>query len=440
MKEKRTAALAAIFLGAALAAAAPAADKRQLISYAEHYLREFEQEVARERGGEKTIWRSKDAALSRVQELHEKYPNDPQVQALFERARVALKKSKGDFMEITPEMTSYLRTEETLRKDIAAAGKAAWEKLIGEKRAETIEKIFPTPDYKTVSVDDLQGRYVVLENARYPQGQFYGATGEYIAVGKPSTGYYFVDISGRAWLGPYEAVKRFRRQVDTDLEDVQNWTILGKITDITSEIPDASENKVGNYQFGWVVTPVALYVPDHCMALYDANHESSGVFIGEESVQRVKESWYSVKSVPDDVTPERLMEIFVTAIKEKNFKLYCSCIDPSADRKDIDGEQSTFFWDLHQRRFHGQYVHVTFGKARIKVLKGFDEKDTFDNYFLDEKDRADIKKASGTKLEEAVVETRAWDANGKVVGSPKPHRLRRQDGGRWFVYDIGFRF
>ena len=50
MKKKRTAALAAIFLGAALAAAAPAADKRQLISYAEHYLREFEQEVARERG------------------------------------------------------------------------------------------------------------------------------------------------------------------------------------------------------------------------------------------------------------------------------------------------------------------------------------------------------------------------------------------------------
>ena len=185
---------------------------------------------------------------------------------------------------------------------------------------------------------------------------------------------------------------------------------------------------------------MALYVPDHCMALYDPNHESSGVFVGEEGVQRIKESRYSVTSVPDDVTPERLMEIFVTAIKEKNFKLYCSCIDPSADRKDIDGEQSAFFWDLHQRRFHGQYVHVTFGKARIKVLKGFDEKDAFDNYFLDEKDRADIKKASGTKLEEAVVETRAWDANGKVVGSPKPHRLRRVNGGRWFVYDIGFRF
>ena len=337
-------------------------------------------------------------------------------------------------------MTAYLQTEENLRREIAALGKKAWDEKLAEYRDTLIDKPFPAPDAKQTAVSDLEGKYVVLDDVQYPQHQFYGATGEYVFTGKPSAGYYFVDISGRAWLGPYEAVKRFRRQVDTGLEDVQNWTILGKITDITSEIPDASENKVGNYQFGWVVTPVALYVPDHCMALYDPNHESSGVFVGEESVQRIKESWYSVASVPDDVTPERLMEIFVTAIKEKNFKLYCSCIDPSADRKDIDGEQSTFFWDLHQRRFHGQYVHVTFGKARIKVLKGFDEKDAFDNYFLDEKDRADIKKASGTKLEEAVVETRAWDANGKVVGSPKPHRLRRVNGGRWFVYDIGFRF
>ena len=438
MKKKR-AVFSALLLCAALCTAA-AADLRQLISYADHYLREFEAEVARERGGEKTVWRYQEAALSRVKELHEQYPDDPQVQALFERARITLKKSKGDFMEITPAMTKYLHTEETLRKDIAAAGASAWEKLIAGKQGEMIEKMYPTPDYRTVSIDDLRGRYIVIENARYPQEQFYGATGEYIAVGKPSTGYYFVDISGREWLGPYEAVKRFRRQVDTGLERVNTWTILGKITSITCEIPDASENKVGNYQFGWVVTPVALYVPDHCMAQYDADSPSSGVFIGEDRVPKIKESWYSVTSVPDDVTPERLMEIFVTAIKEKNFKLYLNCIDPEAGRKDIDGEQTTFFWDLHQRRFHGQYVHVTFGKARIKVLKGFDEKDDFDNYFLDDKDRAQIKKASGSKLEEAIVETRAWDANGKVVGSPKPHRLRRQDGGRWFVYDVGFRF
>lgn len=273
--------------------------------------------MARERGGEKAVWRYKEAALSRVKELYEQYPDDPQVQALFERARITLKKSKGDFMEITPAMTKYLHTEETLRKDIAAAGASAWEKLIAGKQGEMIEKMYPTPDYRTVSIDDLRGRYIVIENARYPQEQFYGATGEYIAVGKPSTGYYFVDISGREWLGPYEAVKRFRRQVDTGLERVNTWTILGKITSITCEIPDASENKVGNYQFGWVVTPVALYVPDHCMAQYDADSPSSGVFIGEDRVPKIKESWYSVTSVPDDVTPERLMEIFVTAIKEK---------------------------------------------------------------------------------------------------------------------------
>ena len=102
MKNLKTAALTAILLGAMLAVSAPAADKRQLISYAEHYLREFEQEVARERGGEKTIWRNKNDALRRVKELYEQYPDDPQVKALYQRARIVLMKSKGDFIEITP--------------------------------------------------------------------------------------------------------------------------------------------------------------------------------------------------------------------------------------------------------------------------------------------------------------------------------------------------
>ena len=442
MKNLKTAALTAILLGAMLAVSAPAADKRQLISYAEHYLREFEQEVARERGGEKTIWRNKNDALRRVKELYEQYPDDPQVKALYQRARIVLMKSKGDFIEITPEMTRYLHTEEKLRQNIADAGRAAWEKLLSDKTAENnlIRDIFPTPDYQKVSVEDLEGKYILIEKARYPKDQFYGSTGEYIAVGKPSSGYYFVDIGGRSWLGPYEAVKRFRRQVDTTLEDVQEWTILGKITGITSEIPDASAKKVGNFQVGWVVTPEALYVPGHCMGLYDASQESSGRYIGEEDVPRIKNGSFSIREVPQDVTPERLMEIFVTAIKEKNYALYRSCIDPDEDRKDIDATQNIYFWDLHQRRFHGQYVHVTFGKAKIRVIKGYDEKDDYDNFFLDEQERSKIKKASGTKIEEAVVETRAWDANGKVVGSPKPHRVRRIDGGRWFVYDIGLRF
>ena len=431
---------AAVCVGALSAAPAGATSKEHLIGQAEYYVREFEKEVERQRGGEKMVWRGKQDALSRVQALKLQYPDDPQIEELFQRAKSALMKSKGDFMEITPEMTAYLQTEEKLRREIAALGKKAWDEKLAEYRDTLIDKPFPAPDAKQTAVSDLEGKYVVLDDVQYPQHQFYGATGEYVFTGKPSAGYYFVDIGSRAWLGPYEAAKRFRRQVDTELEEAKSWTVLGKITDITAEIPEAGEKKVGGFQYGWVVTPVALYVPDHVMAYHTPDGEASGAFAGEDIVAKRKESWYSVTAVPADVSPERLMEIYVTAIKEKNYDLYRECIYPDCYKEDTGQELLRYHWDLHQGRFHGEYVHVTFGQAKISVLKGFDDNNDLENFFLDAGQKETLNKVSGTKIEEAVVETRAWNENGKVVGSPHPHRLRRSGGGRWYVYDYQPRF
>lgn len=431
---------AAVCAGALNAAPAEAISKEHLIGHAEYYVREFEKEVERQRGGEKAVWRGKQDALSRIQALKLQYPDDPKVEDLFQRARAALMKSKGDFITITPAMVAYLKREDDLRREIAALGKKAWDEKLAEYRDALIAKPFPTPDSKQTAVSDLEGKYVVLDDVQYPAHQFYGATGEYIFSGKPSAGYYFVDIGSRAWLGPYEAAKRFRRQVDTELEEVKNWTVLGKITDITAEIPEAGEKKVGAFQYGWVVTPVALYVPGHVMAYHTPDGENSGAFAGEDIVAERKKSWYSVASVPADVTPQRLVEIFVTAIKEKNYDLYRQCIDPDNYKTDIGSSLLDYHWDLHQGRFHGEYVHVTVGEAKISVLKGFDDKNDLENFFLDAGQKETLNKVGGTKIEEAVVETRAWDANGKVVGSPHPHRLRREGGGRWYVYDYQPRF
>ena len=134
------------------------------------------------------------------------------------------------------------------------------------------------------------------------------------------------------------------------------------------------------------------------------------------------------------------MEIYVTAIKEKNYDLYRECIYPNCYKEDTGQELLRYHWDLHQGRFHGEYVHVTFGQAKISVLKGFDDKNDLENFFLDAGQKETLNKVSGTKIEEAVVETRAWNENGKVVGSPHPHRLRRSGGGRWYVYDYQPRF
>lgn len=120
---QRLACAVAIGIGILSPAPALAASKEQLIGQAEYYLSEFEKEVARQRGGEKAVWRSKQDALSRVQALKEQYPDDAKVEEMFQRTKAALMKSKGDFIEITPEMTAYLQAEDKLRQEIAALGK-----------------------------------------------------------------------------------------------------------------------------------------------------------------------------------------------------------------------------------------------------------------------------------------------------------------------------
>ena len=72
---QRLACAVAIGIGILSPAPALAASKEQLIGQAEYYLSEFEKEVARQRGGEKAVWRSKQDALSRVQALKEQYPD-----------------------------------------------------------------------------------------------------------------------------------------------------------------------------------------------------------------------------------------------------------------------------------------------------------------------------------------------------------------------------
>ena len=413
--------------------------QRQILQ-AEYHVREFEKEVELQKGGEKRVWRSKQDAVSRVRRLKEAYPDNPDVEKLFLRVRTALMKSKGDYTEVAAEWTAYKRNEEALRQTVAKLGETEWKRLLGEHAGKVLQKAFPTPDSAKVTVDALDGTVVVLDDIRYPMNQFYGVSGEYIHTGRPSAGFYFLQISSRDWLGPYEAVKRYRRNVDSGLQDVEKWTVLGKIVDVTMENPRPNEDGVGNAYYGWVVQPIALYVPGCVLAVRDKEGAETGRFIGEEKVEEIKNGWYTVKEIPENVTPERLMEIFMTAIKEKNYKLYCACIDPERQKTPAGEDLLRYHWDLHQERFHKEYIHATFGKAKIAVQQGFDEKNDDENFFLTDEQKATLKKISGEKIEEATVESKAYDANGKQLGSPHPHTLIRKGGGRWYVEDYAARF
>ncbi len=410
------------------------------LSQAEYHVREFEKEVQQQRGGEKQVYRTKKTALDRVQQLKLAYPDDPRVEELFQRTKTALMQSKGNITQIDPSWLKYLQNEDELKKTVSQLSQTEWDRILKAQK-DVILDDFPAPDVKKVMLTEMEGRTVVLKNVSYPGNQFYGGTGEYAWHGKPSSGYYFVALDGRQWLGPYEAIKRFRRNVDTSLADVTEFTVLGKIVDVAAEIPSAESKKVGSFQMGWVVEPVAIYVPGHVAAWYDAGADGSGVYAGEEKVAEIKKSWYTHTSVPDNVQPQQLLEIFMSAIKEKNFDLYVACINPRWTGNPNSNAQLRYHWDLHQERFHREYVHATFDKPHpIQVIKGFNASDEQENFFLDDEQKDLLQKTQGDLVETVTVDSRAYDKNGKQIGSPHPHVLIRTNGGRWYVDDYMVRF
>ncbi|MBR4423456.1 MAG: hypothetical protein IKS68_04455 [Mailhella sp.] len=434
MKRMATVFFLALLSAPVFAANAPFAE----VDKAGIFLRDFEKEVERAQGADSGRYFNKQEALSRIKRLSEQYPDDPKVQELVKRASTALMKSKGDYMEITPGMLAYKKNEAELRERFKAQNQAAWEDQLRQKNP--ITKVFPTPVPEEVDVRDYLEKYVLLEDVRYPANQFAGATGEYIHVGKPSIGYYFVSMQGRHWSGPYEAIRRYRSMVDASLGDNLKFKILGKITGLVMESPDASEDKKAPVVWGWIVTPEMLYAGDRVLAMYDSKNENSGYFFGEDQVEKIKESWYTVKSIPDNVDPKRLMEIFATAIKEKNYKLYLECINPERGNTDVGSSMLRYHWDLHQARFQNEYVHAVFDEPKITVLKGFDDKNDLEGYFLNPGQREQLNKMAGEREEMAVVMSRAFEENGKQRGSKNRHELLRKGKGRWYVntYDVRF--
>ena len=416
--------------------AAPQTASKKEVDFANYYLKEFEAEVKRAGGNANTLFRNKNEALNRIQSLMKAYPQDPAVLALYDRARAALMMSKGNYQQITPAMVAYLNNEKQLREKYAQLSEAKWNELLQGRNP--ITKVFPTVDpLKCTEETNPTDKTIVLPGVKYPDNQFVGASGEYIVVGKPSTGFYFVNIGGREWIGPYEAVKRFRREVDASIGENLNFTVLGKISGPAFEIPG---NRRTNMAWGWVVEPEALYIDGHVVATFDANHDKSGSYVEEEKVAGIKEGWYTEKDVPENATPERVMEIFLASIKEKNYDLYIKCINPERYKTETAESLLRYHWDLHQQRLHGEYVHATFDKAKITVIKGQDEKNDLENFFLDDAQRDHLIKMQGEKVEQATVTSQAFDQNGKQVGSKNVHRLIRKGGGRWYVDDYEIRF
>ncbi|NQT85781.1 hypothetical protein HQ560_03395, partial [bacterium] len=246
-------------------------------------------------------------------------------------------------------------------------------------------------------------------------------------------GYYFVELSNRGWLGAYEAVKRYRRFVNRDVPEGMKWTLVGKITGIELLVPRAGKKKIGPAHWGWRVEPVAIWVPERTFAVVDPDLELGGKFAGEDRVEEIKGPLYTVKEIPPDVTPKRLVEIYAAAIQDKNYKLYTECIDPARRKGKYGSDLLMYHWEWHQHRFATLYCRVTVGEPKITTIQGFDEASSAEGDFLTKEDKEKIRKHSGPLVKAAELKTTAYDERGRQYGSPKPRFLKKIEDGRWYI-------
>jgi hypothetical protein len=164
-----------------------------------HYLRKLEDHARRARGAAFKPGYEDNEALKRIKELKEKYPDDPAVEALFARARTALMGSKGDFIEITPEMLRYRDQEkkivELFSKE-AVAQIAAW-KAKASAGGKLLAQALPAPGLREPAAAGMPGKYVVLDKVEYPANQFTDLGREYLSWGTPARGLYYVSSTLR---------------------------------------------------------------------------------------------------------------------------------------------------------------------------------------------------------------------------------------------------
>lgn len=405
------------------------------LSGAEHRLIKLEKQVHRAHGEPFKIANDGREALKRIKKLKDNYPDNSKVIKLFDRARKALLASKGEVMKITPQMLAYRENEKILTSRFFHEAKMQWENFQAALKQDKgkLTPAFPAPSYKKVALNALKGKYVILEDFEYPTNMFRNLGRQILFVGSDIKGYYFVNLSDRSWLGAYEAVKRYRRLINHDVPEGMKWTLVGQITNLERMVPQAGKKKSKSPQFGWMIESVAIYVPDRTFAIVDEKLDLGGKFAGEEQIEEIKSAGYSIKAIPDDVSPERLVEIYATAIKEKNYPLYLNCIDPNWRKTPTALSRILYHWDWHQHRFATFYVHVKVNVADITVIKGFDPGDDLEAAFLTEKEMQNIQKTAEPLVEKASLTTVAYDERGRQYGSPKPRYLKRTQKGRWYI-------
>ena len=409
------------------------------LAAAEFQLKQFERQVAGAGGRPLKLSAAGKEALTRIAALMKEHRGHAKVQELFQRAKKTLRASKGQMLEITDEMLAYRSREKKITEAIARLNVAEFETLRKTiaAMAGTIVTPFPAPSPETVHATDVVGRHVILEGVEYPTHLFKNAGLSYLFCGSPTKGFYYIHASNRSFAGAYEAIKRFRRRVTQDVP--ARWTVIGRILRPRIMVPEAGKTKMMDARAGWVVSPIALYAAGRVLALPDEQSQLGGRFIGEERVHKMLQESWTVRSIPNDAKPGDVVTAMVTAVKEKNYPLYCQAIDPSHQETTIQKALMLYYWDIFQEDLDQEYVHAQIFKVgQPAVIQGQVVEHSVEEMFLDEDFKNKMAKHALPLIEEVTLWVRRYDENGRMFAGPRPVTLRRsaehENKKRWYVY------
>ncbi len=410
---------------------------------ADYYLRQFEEYVSGLKGREGSLDPGR-RALEKVSTLKKDFPDHPQVLPLIERAQNAARALRGDRIEVTEEMLAYRKGEDVRSDLLAKYTRKAWRNLQLELLngdSPVLTEPLPAPNPEETSLDEIKGTTVVLEGLQYPDGVFLHYGKPYVAIGSPATGFYFINTGAQRFVGAYEAVRRFQRLVSGDTP--AEWTVVGEISSAQYIVPGGG--KSGEAYAGWILDVHSIYVPDMVLGRFDAENDLGGSFAGESEMDELLGDTYTVTEVPEGASPEQLMETFVAAIKQKNFELFKECIHPDEQLTAVQKNWIERKWDIFQRRFKNDIVHVAIGeKEEIETVQGGGTNEDVDLLadILDEEEVKDITDDGKSRIEDIVLWLKVYDETGRIQESLKAVTLRREEdlnNNRWYVYR-GFPF
>ncbi|HMO15993.1 MAG TPA: hypothetical protein PKD64_18455 [Pirellulaceae bacterium] len=401
---------------------------RAEISRARYELSKVEQKIKDNGGVSIELSKSDLAAFELVRALSERDSGNPDVVELVEEARGYYNRAKGERFEITPEMLAYRSRQSDLETKLGTYADQAWQVIqdADARDPNVVSTLFPVKFGADDDVEDHTGKVVTLQDVDWESALFVQTGNNWIPVGSPTQGYYYIDGSSQEYNQLYAALQRYREQVKSQLGP--RLTFRGTIKAPAMLSADAKDDKPGTPQLGWSIQVNGIHVPSVVTVVLDDDHAEGARFIGEDKLSEWRT--FSVNSIPKDADPISLVKIYIDAIKEKNWELHLACLDPSLRLHDSQLHGLRYTWELQQKGLENFHCHAEpTHHGPIIVTKGFID-DGLESFFGDGIER---EPATG-KEERVIVTVQLFDERGVQTVRPRYLTLIRYNDDRWYIW------